>query len=169
MVAGLTADRPRYVLVHRDMQQVAQRAGELSEQLLALVKRDSAAYQAVDAAYRLPRETEAAAAIRAAAIQRAILPATEAPLEVARAAANVAELAADVAERGNINAVADAAVAALLAESVCKGAVLTVRVNAVAIHDANEARRMTSEAITRGSMASSAAARATAAAERACA
>ena len=168
MVAGLTAGRPRYVHVYAEMQEIAQRAGALSEQLLGLVRRDAAAYDEVTVAHKLPGETEELVAIRTAAIHRAMLPATEAPLEVARAAANVAELAADVAERGNANAVADAAVAALLAESVCKAAMLTVRVNVVALDIPSEALRLAREAMASVSTASAAAARATAAAERAC-
>ena len=169
MVAGLTAGRPKYAHVNVEMQEIAQRAGALSERLLGLVRRDAAACEEVDVAYRLPKDTERAVAIRAAAIHRAMLPAIEAPLEVARAAANVTELAADLAERGNINAVADAAVAALLAESVCKAAILTVRVNIAALSNPSEALRLATEAMAFVSSASDAATRATAAAERACA
>jgi formiminotetrahydrofolate cyclodeaminase len=55
------------------------------------------------------------------------------PLETARAAAQVCVLAARVAEHGNRNAVSDAAVAALLAEAACKGAVWNVRINVSAL------------------------------------
>ena len=168
MVAGLTAGRPKYAHVNVEMREIAQRAGALSEQLLELVKRDAAACEEVGVAYRLPKETEGAVVVRAAAIHRALLPAIEAPLEIARAAANVTELAADLAARGNINAVADAAVAALLAESVCKAAMLTVRANLVALKDPSEAFRLTTAAIGFVATASAAATRAAAAAERAC-
>jgi formiminotetrahydrofolate cyclodeaminase len=168
MVAGLTAGRPKYAHVFADMQDIAQRAELLSQHLLELVRRDATAYEAVGLAYRLPRDTDDAVVVRTAAIRRAMIPAIEAPLEVARAAASVAELAADVAERGNINAVADAAVAALLAEAVCKAAMLTVRVNASAINDAQEAFRLTRAAMNFVSAASAAAARAVVTAERAC-
>lgn len=168
MVAGLTAGRPKYAHVRVEMKEIAQRAGALSEQLLGLVKRDAAACEEVGVAYRLPKETEGAVIVRAAAIHRAMLPAIEAPLEVARAAVNVTELAADLAERGNINAVADAAVAALLAESVCKAAILTVRVNIAALNNPSEALHLAREAMAFVSSASDAATRATAAAERAC-
>lgn len=168
MVAGLTAGRPKYAHVYAEMQEIGQRAGALSKQLLELVRRDAAAYEEVGVAYRLPKEAKGAGAIRAAAIRRAMLPAIEAPLEIARAAADVAELAADLAERGNMNAVADAAVAALLAESVCKAAMLTVRVNIVALNEPSVALRLTTEAMAFVSTASAAATRAAAAAERAC-
>lgn len=135
MTAGLTAGRPRYADVAAEMQDAARRASALAAEMLTLVARDAAAVDAVGAAYRLPKATENDAVARAAAIERAMLAATEAPLEIARAAAHVAELAAVVAERGNRNAVADAAVAVLLAESVCRASALTVGVNVGALRD----------------------------------
>ena len=146
MVAGLTAGRPRYAHVAAEMQDAAQRASALAAELLVLVARDAAAVDAVGAAYRLPKATEDDAVARTAAIERAMLAATEAPLEIARAAAHVAELAAIVAERGNRNAVADAAVAVLLAESVCRASALTVGVNVGALRDTHAGLRLEREA-----------------------
>ena len=51
------------------------------------------------------------------------------PLETARACVAVAELATTVATKGNVNAVSDAGVAALLAEAACRGAAYNVRIN----------------------------------------
>ena len=146
MTAGLTAGRPRYADVAAEMQDAARRASALAAEMLTLVARDAAAVDAVGAAYRLPKATEDDAAARATAIERAMLAATEAPLEIARVAAHVAELAAIVAERGNRNAVADAAVAVLLAESVCRASALTVGVNVGALRDTQAGLRFEREA-----------------------
>jgi glutamate formiminotransferase/formiminotetrahydrofolate cyclodeaminase len=167
MTAGLTAGRPRYADVAAEMHQAAQRAAALSTDLVALVGRDAAAVEAVAAAYRLQRSSDEAISARASAIERAMLSATEAPLEIARAAAAVAELAATVAERGNTNAVADAAVATLLAESVCRASALTVRANVPALRDAAAGQRLDGEATAFAHAASGAAARAAAAVDRA--
>lgn len=166
MVAGLTAGRPRYAHVAGEMQRAAQRASALAAELTDLVRRDAAAFHAVSAAYRLPKGTGEAAATRAAAIESAMLPATQSPLEIARAGADVAELAADVAEQGNRNAVADAAVAAVLAEAACRAAALTVRVNAPALRDAHAATTFAREAVAHSDRAVKATARAMAAVER---
>jgi formiminotetrahydrofolate cyclodeaminase len=165
MVAGLTAGRPRYAHVAAEMQHIADRASTLSAELSALVVRDAAAFEAVASAYKRPRGTQDAAAARAEAIERAMVPATESPLAIARAAADVVELAATVAERGNVNAVADAAVAALLAEAVCRAAALTVRVNAPSLRDPQARLRLAEEAMGHTDRAARAAARATAAVE----
>ena len=164
MVAGLTAGRPKYAHVDAEMQATAQRAAALGAELSVLVRHDATAVEAVTAAYKLPKGTEDETSTRAAAIERAILRATEVPLEIARAAAAVADLAACVAERGNRHAVADAAVAALLAECVCRAAALTVRVNAAALHDTQAGLRLLNQA---SEVAANATARAGGAVERA--
>jgi formiminotetrahydrofolate cyclodeaminase len=163
MVAGLTAGRPRYASVAAEMQRAADRASALASELTGLVRRDAEAFDAVSAAYKLPKGTADAASLRAAAIERAMVPATRSPLDIARAAADVAELAAIVAEQGNKNAVADAAVATLLAEAACRAAALTVRVNAPALRDADTAAMLAGEAAAHSGRAAMATARAVAA------
>src|SRR5688572_4920078 len=160
MVAGLTAGRPRYADVADEMRHAAQQASVLAVELVTLVARDAEAVDAIAAAYRLPKSPQDAASARAAAIDRSMLQATEAPLEIARAAAGVAEIAANVAERGNRNAVADAAVAAVLASSVCRAAALTVRVNVPALRDPQAGERLSADASTAEHTAASAASRA---------
>ncbi len=162
MVAGLTAGRPKYADVAAEMQAIAQRSASLASELLTLVGRDAAAVDAVAAAYRLPKATEQERSLRANAIEHTMRSATDAPLDIARASASVADLAATVAERGNTNAVADAAVAALLAEAICRAAALTVRVNVPALRDAAAARDLEREASGLASVAAGAAARAAA-------
>ena len=103
--------------------------------LSTLVQRDADAYGAVSAAYKLPSEGDDAANKRQAAITDALLGAAEVPLETARACAQVAELAATCAIKGNTNAVSDAGVAALLADAACRGAVYNVRINISSLED----------------------------------
>jgi formiminotetrahydrofolate cyclodeaminase len=81
----------------------------------------------------MPGDSEPAAVAKANAVRAALLDASVVPLETARAAAQVARLAASVAERGNTNAVSDACVAALIAEAACKGAVWNVRINVASL------------------------------------
>jgi glutamate formiminotransferase/formiminotetrahydrofolate cyclodeaminase len=75
-------------------------------------------------------------------------------------------LAADVAEHGNRNAVADAAVAVLLADAACRAAALTVRVNTPALRDSHTAITLAEEAVAHSERAAKATARAMAAADR---
>jgi len=146
MVAGLTMGKKKYAAVENEMKDAALRARSLGTRLAALVADDARAYEAVSAAYRLPKEPEAAAAARARAVADALLGAARVPLETARAAADVAELAAHVAEKGNTNAVTDAGVAALLAEAACKSAAYNVRVNVAAMEDKTPGQPLLAEA-----------------------
>jgi glutamate formiminotransferase/formiminotetrahydrofolate cyclodeaminase len=148
MVIGLTVGRKKYAAVEEDMKALAVRASALRRTLTALVVRDADAFERVRAAYALPSEGDASALARANAIRTALLHAAEVPLETARAAAQVAELASCVAESGNRNAVSDAAVAALLAEAACRGAALNVRINVASLDEAGTAAgaRLASEA-----------------------
>jgi glutamate formiminotransferase/formiminotetrahydrofolate cyclodeaminase len=135
MVAGLTVGKKKYAAVDAEMRGVALRAAALGNTLSALVARDAEAYAAVAAAYKLPQEPEAAAAVRHEAVTAALLRAAAVPLETARACAAVAELAIVVAARGNTNAASDAGIAALLADAGCKGAAFNVRINVAALED----------------------------------
>jgi glutamate formiminotransferase/formiminotetrahydrofolate cyclodeaminase len=135
MVAGLTAGRKKYAAVDAEMRELAMRAAALVNELTGLVTRDARAYGAVTEAHKLPKEPADAAARRIAAVDDALVGAAEVPLDTARACAAVAELAATVAKKGNVNAVSDAGVAALLAEAACRGAAYNVRINVSSLSD----------------------------------
>ena len=167
MVAGLTMGRKKYAAVDAEVRQIALEASALRTTLGGLVERDAQSYTAVSEAYKMPKEPEAAAASRSAAITRALLGASEVPLETARACAEVARLAALVGTIGNTNAVSDAGVAALLAEAACKGAAYNVRINVAALEDRTLGAPLVAEARSLVERASSFAADAIAAVERA--
>jgi glutamate formiminotransferase/formiminotetrahydrofolate cyclodeaminase len=145
MVAGLTVGKKKYASVEAEMKEAALKAVALGNTLASLVKRDAEAYSLVSAAYKLPKEPTEAAAHRTETVTKALLKAAEVPLETARAAVEVAQIAALVAEKGNENAVTDAGVAALLAEAACKGADYNVRVNVSALDDPSRGARLASE------------------------
>jgi glutamate formiminotransferase/formiminotetrahydrofolate cyclodeaminase len=135
MVAGLTVGRKKYVAVEDEMHVLAAEAGVLGDRLSRLVREDADAYGLVSAAYRLPKDDEAAATERDVAIQSALRVAAEVPLETARACRDVARLAVTCAAKGNTNAVTDAGVAALLAEAGCRGAAYNVHINVSSMTD----------------------------------
>jgi formiminotetrahydrofolate cyclodeaminase len=107
----------------------------LKDQMVQLIDRDSAAYDEVVAAYRLPKATDADKAERKAAIGRAMRLATDVPLETARAAAALVGHSRIVAEHGNVNAKSDAGVAASLARSAFSGAQMNVEINLDGVGD----------------------------------
>jgi formiminotetrahydrofolate cyclodeaminase len=146
MVAGLTVGKKKYAAVEGEMKEAALKASGLVTTLTGLVERDAQSYGAVMNAYKLPNEPEEASKARTKAIDQALIGAAQVPLETARACAEVAELAAVVAEKGNTNAVSDGGVAALLAEAACKGAVYNVRINVTSMSDRSLGEGLINEA-----------------------
>ncbi len=166
MVSGLTVGRKKYAAVEPEMKELALEAVALGNTLATLVAEDSAAYTVVTDAYKLPKDTPEQVAARDAAIQRALVYASEVPLQTATACARVAELAAIAATKGNTNAASDAGVSALLAEAACRGAVYNVRINVGSITNKASATPLADKAAAALQRAHLAAEQATAAVER---
>lgn len=141
MVARLTVGKKKYADVESRMNEIIIEADKLRADLALGVQRDAAAFEEVMAAFRLPKETGEQQTARAAAIEKATHHAAEVPLEAARMAARVIELAAEVAETGNSNAVSDAGSAGALAGAALHAAGLNVKINATSIQDQDAARR----------------------------
>lgn len=167
MVAGLTVGRKKYAAVDVEMKELGLRAAHLVRRLAELKDEDAAAYTLVSEAYKLPKETPAQATARDAAIQAGLMKAAAVPLETARFCSEVTTLAAIAAEKGNTNAASDAGVAALLGEAACRGAAYNVRINVVGMPDQAAGAPLAEEAARLVKVAADAAARATAAVERA--
>jgi glutamate formiminotransferase/formiminotetrahydrofolate cyclodeaminase len=139
MVARLTVGKKKYADVEPQMQSVMDQADRLRAELTASVTADSAAFDAVMEAFRLPKQTPEQQAARGEAVEQAYVRAAEVPLRVARDAVATLGLAAVAAERGNVNALSDAGSAAYLAQAALSGAALNVRANAAAIKDRDTA------------------------------
>ncbi len=135
MVAGLTLGKEKFAEVEDEMQEVADLAEDIQEELTQAIARDSDAFDAVMAAFRMPKETDEQKQARSKAIQAATRLATEVPLQTAKSAAKVIDMAQTVAEKGNPNAVTDAGVAALLGLAAVEGALLNVDINLGSIKD----------------------------------
>lgn len=135
MVCGLTIGKEAYAAVQAEMEEVRDAALRLQGQLLAAMDEDVAAFDAVMAAYRLPKATDAEKAARSAAIQEGLRRATLVPLKVAEMSADAARLAGVVSEKGNANAASDAGVAVAMAKSALTGAGLNVEINLGGIKD----------------------------------
>ena len=104
-------------------------AREASSRLRALVDEDSAAFDAVMAAYRLPKTTDEEKAQRKGAIARAMATATQVPVETAEACLVVMRAAVEAARNGNPNALSDARTGGAMAWAGLLGAAENVRIN----------------------------------------
>jgi glutamate formiminotransferase/formiminotetrahydrofolate cyclodeaminase len=129
MVDALTAAKPRLRERRAEMASHGQKAHELRERLLEAVDRDAEAFDAVLAALRLPKGTEAERAARELAVARASAAAAEVPLATLRACREAAAEARFAVERGSPASITDAGVGALAALAGAEGAAMNVLVN----------------------------------------
>jgi methenyltetrahydrofolate cyclohydrolase len=127
------------------LQAAAARCTQLSQELAALIDRDSDAYDSVVAAYKLPKATEAEKAERSARIQQGLAGASDVPLDVMQHCAAAIEHAIVIARFGNPNAASDVGVALELLAAAMRGARLNVEINLGSIKDATYVERVRSQ------------------------
>ena len=139
MVARLTVGKKKYAEVEERMQAIITQAENLRNQLTAGVQQDSAAYEQVMAAFKLPKDTHEQQSIRSQQIQAATLTATQVPLLTAKLAVQVMELALEIIQHGNINALSDGGSASALARAALTGAALNVHINVKSLEDSQAA------------------------------
>jgi methenyltetrahydrofolate cyclohydrolase len=145
MVAGVPRTRRGTAEDTTDLAEASARLRPLRETLAQLVDRDSDAYRAVIAAFKLPKTTDAERAARRDAVAVAMHNATETPLAVMRACREAVEIAAIVADKGVVTAASDVGVAIELLLAAARGAGLSVDANLGSIADAAFAAHARSE------------------------
>ena len=105
------------------------------DHLATLIDQDSAAYDAVMRAYRLPKGSEQEKQARTAAIQAALHGATEVPIDVMRACHAAAREGVTVARSGSPSAASDVGVAFEMLQAGLNGAAANARINLGSLHD----------------------------------
>ena len=135
MVCRLTIGKKKYELAQDEMMEIVGQADELQAKLIRLIDQDTEAFNGVMRAFGLPKETDAQKQQRSAAIQDATRQATLVPLEVMKLSEQALGLTKVVAEKGNVNSISDAGVAALVLKAGCEGAALNVRINLATMKD----------------------------------
>lgn len=146
MVGNLTVGKKTYAQVEDEVTAHLAELGALRERLIDLVGADARAFEPLSAAYRMPKAMPEEAAAKEAAIQYALIEATEVPLEIMRAASGVVAHADYLAHFGSRLARSDAGVAAAFARAAVDGASLNVFINAASMDDEALASRYRAEA-----------------------
>jgi len=135
MVCNLTIGRPRYAGHESIVREALAEATRLRRRALELAAEDAAAFDAVSAAFKLPKDTEELARARAERIQLTMAAATEVPLRTADLAGDLVRLAARIAVGVNVTTLADLAAAVLSARAAVEVARLNVEANLATITD----------------------------------
>ena len=146
MVANLSAGKRGWESRWKEFSDWAEEAQQLMKELLALVDEDTAAFNRLMGAMRMPKTSPEQIEERDAAIEAATLYAGEVPLRTMKTAVKAFPLLRRMAEEGNPNSVSDAGVGALAARSAVLGAQLNVKINASGLQNRDDASRLLAEA-----------------------
>lgn len=142
MVCNLTAGKEKYRDVAPQVQEISSAAGSLRQRLEALVEADMASFNDFMAAMRMPRGTAPEQAARHEAMQKALIRATEIPLDIARACLEALQITARLARIGNKTAISDAGVAAEACLAALNGVLFSAEINVTMIEDRDYVRQV---------------------------
>ena len=146
MVAALPKPRTTSDAELETLHAAGEKCRRLALELEALIDQDSQAYDLVVGAFRLSKATDEEKAARAAAIQRAMTAATEAPLTVMRRCASALEEGPAVQRFGNPNAASDVEVGFGMLRAGLRGAQQNVEINLGSLKDADYVSSVRAEA-----------------------
>lgn len=135
MVANLTVGKEKYKEVETEVTAILQAADKSLNDLKSGLTRDIEVFAQFMEVFKLPKESEEQKNARSERLQQVLREATESPLDVARKSLEVLTLAHSLAPLGNKGAISDVGVAAYLAESALKSALLSVGINLPQIKD----------------------------------
>jgi methenyltetrahydrofolate cyclohydrolase len=135
MVANLTVGKEKYADVQEQIADLLKSSEAVRARLQELVQEDTEVYGVLAKAFKMPRETEEEKSKRKEAIQAACKEATMVPYAIAEQCLEVAKLSEVAADIGNVGAVSDAGVAALIADAAAQSAALNVKINLTTIKD----------------------------------
>lgn len=140
MVAGLSVKKGK--IAGARVQQIQRKALAIQKRLLRAVQEDARSYEAVMAAFRLPKETERQRERRKRKVEEALKRATKPPLTVCEASISLLEHCLVLLSRGNPSAWSDTSVATLLAHAAMEGGFFNIEINLESIDDKAFSDRM---------------------------
>jgi glutamate formiminotransferase len=142
MVAGLSRKKKSQAAFVDQLSAAIDELRGAAAALANAIDRDAASYEAVLAAFRLPKESPAEQAKREEAIQQATRGAAEVPMQVAEAALAVYERLAQLESISGAAMISDLRVGRLMAAAAVRGALENVAINLESLTDAAYAARM---------------------------
>ncbi len=138
MVAGLSLKRAG----QKGMGEMKKKALAIQKRLIQAIDEDSKSFDAVMAAFRLPRNSERERLRRTRKIQEAYKKATLTPQLVCQGSLQLLEYSKVLILSGNTNAISDSGVAAFLADAALAGGLLNIGINIAAVTDKTFGKRM---------------------------
>jgi glutamate formiminotransferase / formiminotetrahydrofolate cyclodeaminase len=147
MVADISRKKKSLAAQAGPLSEIAEELSRASQALAEGIDRDSASFESVLAAHRLPRGTPEEQLHRNTAIQQALKSAVNAPLEIARHSAEVFERLGQLESMAGQSMLSDVRVGRMMAATAVRGALENVATNLGSITDAAFSDRVHSEAL----------------------
>jgi len=148
MVANLSHPKKGFEQRRARLEEIAVRGQALKDRMLAAVDADTAAFDALLEAMRLPKGTEAEQKARDEAIARATVAAIQVPLGVLEGCAEILELCLEIGEIGLPASRSDAGTGVQMARAAAAGAYQNVCINLPGLADRGAARALLERADT---------------------
>ncbi|MDR3571133.1 MAG: cyclodeaminase/cyclohydrolase family protein [Candidatus Pacebacteria bacterium] len=145
MVCRLSLGKKEYEEHAAQLDDILKKSSAISTSLLHRIDLDTAAFNEVMAAFKLPKSSELEKKERANAIQQAYKKAVESPLGIARECRAVLQLASAALGKTNTNALSDLGVAGQEAIVGVEAAIMNVRINIPSLKDEAYRNEITSE------------------------
>ena len=145
MVCQLTIGNAKYPDAQDILIEILPKLNVSWKRLVSLADEDTAAFNNVMAAFKLPKVTDEDKAVRKKAINQANLEATKIPMMTAEEAIGVLENLLFVVKYGNINALSDCGVAIECSKTAALGALMNVAINFPAIKSENDIAELSSK------------------------
>ena len=112
-----------------------------SKELMELIDKDTAAFNLIMDAFKMPKETDDEKTRRSTAIQEATWEAIATPYRMSELSVAALEILPILIEMGNQNAISDLGVGVLLLQAGLKGANMNVKINLGSVKDAERASK----------------------------
>lgn len=137
MMAHLSFGKKKYEGLDEDIRiefvEKFNQLGDIREELVELIDKDTESFNEVMKAMRMPKETEQEIKLRKNAIQDATLFSIDVPFKTAKLSLKALELLEYLVKHGNQNAITDIGVGTLMLYTGLEGAILNVKVNLMGI------------------------------------
>lgn len=145
MVANLSSHKRGWDDRWEEFSDWADQGKAIQEELLALVDKDTTAFDRIMEAFSMPKNSKDEKSRRKEAIEEATKNAILVPYQVMQTAAAALEILKALAKTGNPNSVSDVGVGVLAIRSAVMGAFLNVKINAGNLEDKSFAEKILKE------------------------
>ena len=146
MVANLTHGKKKYKDAWEEIEKAGRKAQDIKSRLVSIVDSDTVLFNEFMAVRGMPKSTEEQKELRKKALEQASLNITLSPLELLRVMKELIFPLRMIAEKGNVNSISDAGVAASMLRAGAESALLNVLINLPSLSDSARADEIKIEA-----------------------